>query len=137
MTPRFGLSLVRLEESVFVLGGNTVGGLSSSSIEKFDIATGTWTKFSDSLLSTSTTGLAVTTLPSSAVGCDQDCQCGVALAKAERIIGGQQAEVFHNFQFEWKLMYRKETSYPWAGILLVNEQEPRYGQCIVTLVSYF
>ena len=97
MTPRFGLSLVRLEESVFVLGGNTVGGLSSSSIEKFDIATGTWTKFSSSLLSTSTTGLAVTTLPSSAVACDQGCQCGVALAKAERIIGGQQAEVTHNF----------------------------------------
>lgn len=97
MTPRFGHSLVRLEESVFVLGGNTVGGLSSSSIEKFDIATGTWTKFSDSLLSTSTTGLAVTTLPSSAVGCDLGCQCGVAVTKTERIIGGQQAEVFHNF----------------------------------------
>ena len=97
MTPRFGLSLVRLEESVFVLGGNTVGGLSSSSIEKFDIASGAWKKHRDSLLSTSTTGLAVTTLPSSAIGCDLGCKCGVALAKAERIIGGQQAEVTHNF----------------------------------------
>ena len=93
MTPRFGHNLVRLEQYVYVLGGETVGGSTSSSIERFDLTTGIWTRHPQALLSSTTAGLAVTTLPISAVGCDQGCQCGVASTKTERIVGGQEAEV--------------------------------------------
>ena len=93
MTPRYGHSLVRLEQYIYVLGGKTVGGLGTTSIERFDSTTGTWTKHPETLLSSSTTGLAITTLPISAVGCDQGCQCGIASTRTERIVGGQEAEV--------------------------------------------
>ena len=93
MTPRYGHSLVRLEQYIYVMGGKTVGGLSSSSIERFDLTTGTWTKHPETLLSSSTSGLAFTSLPISAVACDQGCQCGIALNRTERIVGGQDAEV--------------------------------------------
>ena len=93
MTPRFGHSLVRLEQYVYVIGGKTVDGLSSTTIERFDVKSGTWTKHPEALFSSSTAGLAVTTLPISAVGCDQGCQCGIASTKTERIVGGQEAEV--------------------------------------------
>ena len=93
MTPRFSHSLVRLEQYVYVMGGDTVGGLSLSSVERFDLTTGTWTKHPEALISSSTTGLAVTTIPISAVGCDQGCQCGIASTRTERIVGGQEAEV--------------------------------------------
>ena len=93
MTPRFGHSLVQLEQYVYVIGGETSGGSSLSSIERFDVKTETWTKHPEALFSSSTAGLAVTTLPISAVGCDQGCQCGIASTKTERIIGGQEAEV--------------------------------------------
>ena len=99
MTPRFSHSLVRLEQYVYVMGGETVGGLSLSSVERFDLTTGTWTKHPEALISSSTTGLAVTTIPISAVGCDQGCQCGIASTRTERIVGGQEAEVsFLSFQ---------------------------------------
>ena len=95
--PRFRHRMIQLGEEIFALGGQTQNG-NTQSIEKFNsvadeltwstsMVSGTWAVQTRSLNSSSTSRLAVTTLPKSSVECNKEaCQCGVQ--RQSRIIGG-------------------------------------------------
>ena len=93
--PRFKHQMIQLGEEILALGGQTQNG-STKSIENFNIDkdsgfgaldSGVWEVQSRSLRSNSTSNLAVTALPESAVECNKEaCQCGVSQQK--RIVGG-------------------------------------------------
>ena len=83
-----------LGHKVFALGGQREASCNDSAlgeIEVFNADSESWSLHSSKLLSKSTDGLAVTELPSSAVSCIQDCQCGVK--SGARIVGGTEAQV--------------------------------------------
>ena len=71
---RYEHRLVRLEKTVFALGGKDETGQELTSIKKFDTATNTWLDHSQALLSNSTSGMAVTAIPRSAVDCVEECR---------------------------------------------------------------
>lgn len=95
LEPRFKHQMIKLGEEVLALGGRTENEITKS-IEKFNFNTdsdfdtlrsGRWEAHLRSLRSSSTSNLAVTALPESAVECNTEvCQCGVP--PRERIIGG-------------------------------------------------
>ena len=76
---RYEHRLVRLEKTVFALGGRDGTGKELASIKQFDTATYTWLDHSQALLSNSTSGMAVTTFPRSAVDCFEECRSSDAL----------------------------------------------------------
>ena len=90
---RMNHQMVNLGQKIFGLGGQRRADDFSAldAIEVFDEDSDTWSIHSASLLSKSTEGLALTELPSSAVSCVQDCQCGVK--SGARIVGGVEAQV--------------------------------------------
>ena len=106
LEPRFKHQMIKLGEEVLALGGQTKNEITKS-IEKFNYDTesdfdalrsGRWGVHLRSLRSRSTSNLAVTTLPESAVECNREvCQCGVP--PRDRIIGGtvvgRSLEVLH------------------------------------------
>ena len=71
---RYQHRLVRLEKTVFALGGRDGTGKEVASIKQFDTATNTWLDHSQALLSNSTSGMAVTAFPRSAVDCVEECR---------------------------------------------------------------
>ena len=71
---RYQHRLVRLEKTVFALGGRDGAGKEVASIKQFDTATNTWLDHSQALLSNSTSGMAVTAFPRSAVDCVEECR---------------------------------------------------------------
>ena len=84
--------MVALGDSVFALGGqHHIDGSTVDTVEVYDVSSESWSTHPSRLKSTSTSGLAVTALPLSAVSCNQGCQCGVR--SDARIIGGVEAEV--------------------------------------------
>ena len=94
-SPRFKHSMVQLGEEVLALGGETENGITNlieiflfDSNSDFDaLISGTWKAHTKELRSSSTSNLAVTTLPKSAVECNKEtCQCG--LSGESRISGG-------------------------------------------------
>ena len=97
LEPRFKHHMVQLGEDILALGGQTQSQAGLKTIEKFNFdvysnfetmaASGTWTTHRKSLKSNSSSSLAVTALPKSAVECNKEsCQCGEP--RASRIIGG-------------------------------------------------
>ena len=90
---RMNHQMVNLGQKIFALGGQRQADDFSAldAIEVFDEDSDTWSIHSASLLSKSTEGLALTELPSSAVSCVQECQCGVK--SGARIVGGLEAQV--------------------------------------------
>ena len=71
---RYQHRLVRLGTTVFALGGID-GTLSElTSVKQFHPATNTWSEHPRDLLSSSTSGIAVTAFPRSAVDCVQECR---------------------------------------------------------------
>ena len=96
LEPRFKHHMIQLGEEILALGGQTQSQVTNT-IEKFNFdvynnfetmaASGTWTTHRKSLKSNSSSSLAVTALPKSAVECNKEsCQCGEP--RASRIIGG-------------------------------------------------
>ena len=71
---RYQHRLVRLEKTVFALGGRDWTGKEVASVKQFDTATNTWLDHSQALLSNSTSGMAVTAIPRSAVDCVEECR---------------------------------------------------------------
>ena len=90
---RMNHQMVTLGQKIFALGGQRQADDFSALdvIEVFDEDSDTWSIHSANLLSKSTEGLALTELPSSAVSCVQECQCGVK--SGARIVGGAEAQV--------------------------------------------
>ena len=84
--------MIALGDTLFALGGqHHIDGSNVDTIEVFDVKSESWAVHPSRLMSRSTSGLAVTALPLSAVSCNQGCQCGVP--SAARIVGGEDAEV--------------------------------------------
>ena len=84
--------MIALGGTLFALGGqHHTDGSTVDTIEVFSASSESWTVHPSRLMSSSTSGLAVTALPLSAVSCNQDCQCGIS--SAARIVGGEEAEV--------------------------------------------
>ena len=108
--PRFKHQMVKLGEEILALGGKTENGITKS-IEKFNFDTndnfdafrsGHWESYDRRLKSSSTSNLAVTALPDSAVECNTEvCQCGVS--QRDRIVGGTMVrkfkEDYQHFEF--------------------------------------
>ena len=93
--PRFKHQMIQLGEEFLCLGGQTKEG-TTKSIEKFRFSKessfadfeASWEEHSKSLSSDSTSSLAVTAIPESAVECNKEvCQCGQS--RQDRIIGGE------------------------------------------------
>ena len=91
--PRIKHRLVTLGQKVFALGGRRDDSDDSTlgDVEVFDADSESWSLHSSKLLSKSTDDLALTELPSSAVSCTKDCQCGVK--SGARIVGGTETQV--------------------------------------------
>ena len=73
---RYDHRLVRLGETVFALGGRDGTGDQLTSVRRFDLGTKKWLEHPQDLLSSSTSGMAVTVFPRAAVDCLQDCRSG-------------------------------------------------------------
>ena len=71
---RYQHRLVRLEKTVFALGGRDGTGKELKSIKQFNAASSIWLDHSQDLLSNSTSGMAVTAFPRSAVDCVKECR---------------------------------------------------------------
>ena len=71
---RYRHRLVLLGTTLFALGGIDGTGSELSSVKQFHPATNTWSEHPRDLLSSSTSGLAVTAFPRSAVNCVQECR---------------------------------------------------------------
>ena len=103
LQPRFKHRMIKLGEEILALGGQTQNG-NTKSIENFNFDTdrdfdallsGHWEAHLRSLRSRSTSNLAVTALPESAVECNREaCQCGEP--QRERIIGGTVVRTFNS-----------------------------------------
>ena len=84
--------MIALGDTLFAIGGqHHIEGSTVNTIEVYDVNSESWTVHPSRLMSSSTSGLAVTALPLSAVSCNQGCQCGIS--SAARIVGGEEAEV--------------------------------------------
>ena len=84
--------MIALGDTLFALGGqHHIDGSTVDTIEVYDVSSESWTTHPYRLMSSSTSGLAVTALPLSAVSCNVGCQCGVS--SAARIVGGEDAKV--------------------------------------------
>ena len=71
---RYQHHLVLLGTTVLALGGVDKTGSELTSVKQFHPATNTWSEHPRDLLSSSTSGLAVTAFPRSAVNCVQECR---------------------------------------------------------------
>ena len=94
---RYNHRLIRLQDSIFALGGQVASGSPVSTVEKFESSSSSWSRHPEDLLSTTTGRLAVTAFPVSALDC-QDCSCGGK--KSARILQGGEAEVCTVFIFQ-------------------------------------
>ena len=99
---RYDHRLIRLQDSIFALGGQVASGSPVSAVEKFESSSRSWSRHPEDLLSTGR--LAVTAFPVSALDC-QDCSCGVK--KSARILQGGEAEVCTVFIFQEQLVMLK------------------------------
>ena len=91
---RYQHQLLRLEETIFALGGLLSNGSETSSVEWFDWLDMRWKQHEQSLLSENTKNLALTAFPLSAVDCLDGCRCGIAGNPGNaRIVGGTDAQV--------------------------------------------
>ena len=135
--PRINHVLVTLGHKVFALGGQREASCNDSAlgeIEVFDADSESWSLHSSKLLSKSTDGLAVTELPSSAVSCIQDCQCGVKAGA--RIVGGTEAQV-KLMGRELRQQFFQDPAHPWLGLLLTSgETDIAKSSCAAILVGF-
>ena len=84
--------MIALGDTLFALGGqHHIDGSTVDTIEVYNATSESWTTHPYRLMSSSTSGLAVTALPLSAVSCNKGCQCGIS--SAARIVGGEDAKV--------------------------------------------
>ena len=87
-------SLIRLEETIFGLGGLLANDSQTSLVEWFDWSDLSWKENAESLLSKNSSNLAVTSFPLSAVDCHAGCTCGLAgNNRSAKIVGGTEAQV--------------------------------------------
>ena len=97
--------LVRIEETIFALGGLTEQNKDARTVMKFKKGNCTnkgdneycWTKHgigrgNGSLFSKDVANLVLTSFPQSAIDCGIECQCGIEKSKT-RIIGGEESDV--------------------------------------------
>ena len=84
--------LFRRAEQLFALGGRNSNNEPTSNIKIYNASTVSWDDFSQGLLSSETSDLAITPYPMSALDCAGECQCGVA-HRNQRIFGGTTTEV--------------------------------------------
>ena len=98
LEPRFKHRMIQLGMELLALGGEAQDGMIKS-IEKFNFENYTnfyafrpaeWTAYPKSLKSSSTSSLAVTTLPMSAVECNKEEPCECGKPRESRIIGGTE-----------------------------------------------
>ena len=95
---RFQHRLIRLEDTVFAVGGVMADRSRPSSVMMFNKDTTGWEKHTENLLSNNNGDVAVTHFPRSSVDCILDCQCGLSKAahvldEDERIVNGNVAKV--------------------------------------------
>ena len=134
--PRINHVLVALGQKVFALGGQREANDYSTldNIEVFDAGSESWSLHSSKLLSKSTDGLAVTELPSSAVSCIKDCQCGVK--SGARIAGGAEAQVKLIERDNFENLFCQDPSHSWLGLLLASGETDIFdANCAATLVG--
>ena len=98
---RYDHRLIRLQDSIFALGGRVASRSPVSKVEKFESSSSSWSRHPEDLLSTTPGRLAVTVFPVSALDC-QECSCGGR--KSARIIEGVDAEVCMFFIFHDKVV---------------------------------
>merc|ERR1719458_169074 len=112
--------MIALGGTLFALGGqHHTDGSTVDTIEVYNASLESWAVHPSRLMSNSTSGLAVTALPLSAVSCNQGCQCGVG--SAARIVGGEEAEAL---------------DHPWMGLLLTEgETRANYSRCATTMIG--
>ena len=100
LEPRFKHRMIQLGTDLLALGGEAQDGMIKS-IEKFNFENYTnfnsftpakWTAYPKSLKSNSTSSLAVTTLPMSAVECNKEEPCECGKPRGSRIIGGTEVQ---------------------------------------------
>ena len=96
---RFQHQLVRIEETIFALGGLTEQKKDERTVMKFKKgtcdekgATYCWTKHETNLIFKDVANLVLTSFPQSAIDCGIQCRCGTERSK-KRIIGGVESEV--------------------------------------------
>ena len=90
-TPRYNHRLVALGFIIHAIGGSTLERFPVSTVERFDMANKSWSTVEKRILSESTSGLALTSVPKSLLDCHGDCKCGVG--GATKIVGGGVAQV--------------------------------------------
>ena len=96
---RFQHQLVRIEETIFALGGLTEQKKDERTVKKFKNGTCDekgakycWTKHETNLIFKDVANLVLTSFPQSAIDCGIQCRCGTERSK-KRIIGGVESEV--------------------------------------------
>ena len=101
--------LVRIEDTIFALGGLTKEKKESTTVMKFkegcdvNLDKGCWIEHEKNLFFKAVANLVITSFPQSAIDCGIKCQCGIEKSK-KRIIGGVESEVQKiQFTLRWKL----------------------------------
>ena len=95
---RFQHRLIRLEDTVFAVGGAMADRSRPSGVMMFNMTTTSWEEHTENLLSKNTGDVAVTHFPRSSVDCIFNCTCGLSKAahvsdEDERIVNGNVAKV--------------------------------------------
>ena len=91
---RYQHRLIRLQETVFAVGGLNTEGSPVSLVEKFNTTTRSWQDDGEHILSNHTGEVAVTAFPLESIDCVAGCTCGISrLNPAARILNGKEAKV--------------------------------------------
>ena len=104
--------LVRIEETIFALGGLTEQNKGSTTVKKFergcvekmDEYKDCWIKHENNLIFKDVANLVVTSFPQSAIDCGIECQCGIEKSR-KRIIGGVESAQY----------------YPWIAAIIMDK----------------
>ena len=102
--------LVRIEETIFALGGLTKEKKGDTTVMKFkegcneNLDEHCWIKHEHNLIFKDVANLVVTSFPQSAIDCGIECKCGIEKSR-ERIIGGEESAQY----------------YPWIAAMIMDK----------------
>ena len=114
---RFQHAMIKIEDSVWALGGKDSSNNAPSNIAEFNTTTNAWKELGRELHSKDTSELVVTQFPLSSLDCVPECQCGVA-NKEERIYPENEAEVRNTLGICLQIFRIQAHSHPWIAALV-------------------
>ena len=105
---RYQHRLIRLQDTIFAVGGKNSLGSPMSLIERFNPTTNSWEDHKEHTISKHTGEVAVTAFPLAAIDCAVGCKCGVSGVNTKsRIINGTEAKVTFIFSSQKTIVLRQ------------------------------